>query len=58
MRRRAIWFGGKDRSETSMDEFYAWLGPKKAKKIRLVVMDMWKAFEKSAKKNVPQAAIL
>ena len=58
IRRRAIWFGGKDRSETSMDEFYAWLGPKKAKKIRLVVMDMWKAFEKSAKKNVPQAAIL
>ena len=58
IRRRAIWFGGKDRSEASMDEFYAWLGPKKAKKIRLVVMDMWKAFEKSAKKNVPQAAIL
>lgn len=27
-------------------------------KIELSVMDMWKAFEKSTKKNVPQAAIL
>jgi len=58
IRMRPIWFGGKDRSEESMNEFYAWLGPKKAKKIRLVVMDMWKAFEKSAKKNISQAAIL
>lgn len=57
-RRRPIWFGGKDRSEESMDLFYQGLGEKKAKKIRLVVMDMWKPFRKSARKNVPQAAIL
>jgi transposase len=57
-RRRPIWFGGSDRSEESMNLFYAWLGKKKSAKIRLVVMDMWKAFEKSAKKNIPQAAIL
>ncbi|MEP9412008.1 MAG: transposase [Candidatus Brocadia sp.] len=30
----------------------------KVKKIRLAVMDMWKAFEKSTRKNVSQAAIL
>lgn len=58
IRRRAIWFGGQDRSGESMDSFYTWLGPKKAKNVRLAVMDMWKAFEKSAKKNIPQAAIL
>lgn len=57
-RERAIWFGGKDRSEASMELFYQWLGPKKAKKIRLAVMDMWRAFEKSARKNIPRAAIL
>ena len=57
-RRRPIWFGGKDRSEESMDSFYQWLGTKKTGKIRLVVMDMWKAFENSAKKNIPKAAIL
>jgi len=57
-RHRPIWFGGEDRSEESMDAFYRFLEEKRAKKIRLVVMDMWKAFENSAKKNVPQAAIL
>lgn len=53
-----VWFGGKDRSEDSMDAFYAELGPEKCKNIKLAVMDMWKAFEKSAKKNTVQAAIL
>jgi transposase len=55
---RPIWFGGKDRTEESMDLFYQELGAEKCRGIRLVVMDMWKAFEKSAQKNVPQAAIL
>lgn len=58
VRHRPIWFGGKDRSEESMDMFYAWLGPKKSAKIRLAVMDMWKAFRKSTNKNAPKAAIL
>lgn len=53
-----IWFGGEDRSEESMDKFYDWLGTNKTKHIRLAVMDMWRAFEKSAVKNIPQAAIL
>lgn len=57
-RGKPIWFGGCDRSEESMDQFYQWLGPKKSKKMELAVMDMWKAFEKSTRKNVPQAAIL
>jgi len=57
-RRKPIWYGGEDRAEESMDMFYKWLGPKKTKKIQLAVMDMWKAFEKSTKKNAPGAAIL
>ena len=57
-KRIPIWFGGIDRSEESMNMFYEWLGPAKTKHIRLAVMDMWKAFEKSAIKNIPQAAIL
>jgi len=57
-RGRPIWFGGQDRSEKSMDQFYDWLGPSKNKRIRLVVMDMWKAFENSTTRNVPHAAIL
>lgn len=57
-RGKPIWFGGEDRSESSMDMFYVWLGPKKTKKIRLAVMDMWKAFRKSTSKQAPQAAVL
>jgi len=59
-RGRAIWFGGQDRSEASLDEFFAWLGPKKCRKIRLAVMDMWAAFRASTHKegNAPQAVIL
>jgi len=58
IRHRPIWFGGVDRSEASMDEFYRFLGEKKAKKIRLAVMDMWKAFGTSTRRHAPQAAIL
>ena len=60
LRSRPIWFGGKDRSEASLDEFFAWLGPKKCRKIRLAVMDMWKAFRKSTLKegHAPQARII
>ena len=57
-RGRAIWFGGKDRKEASMAEFYAWLGPAKAKRLRLAVMDMWKPFYNVTKKHAPQVAIL
>ena len=55
---RPVWFGGKDRSEESMDEFYRFIGEKHAKNIKLAVMDMWPAFEKATRKNAPQAAIL
>ena len=57
-RSRPIWFGGEDRSEASLDMFYEWLGPKRSARIELAVMDMWKAFTKSTRKNAPQSAIL
>jgi transposase len=58
VRERPIWFGGKDRSEASMDEFFKWLGPKKSAGIRLAVMDMWKAFRNSTQTYAPQASTL
>src|SRR5262249_21898955 len=57
-RERPIWFGGKDRSEASMDEFFAWLGRRKSGRIRLAVMDMWKPFRTSTARHAPQASIL
>lgn len=57
-KKRAIWFEGPDRSKESLDRFYEWLGPEKCSQIKLAVMDMWKAFEKSTHEHAPQAAIL
>jgi transposase len=56
--RRPIWFGGEDRSEASMAQFYDWLGPQKCGQIRLAVMDMWKPFRNATVAAAPQAAIL
>jgi len=58
IRRRPIWFGGEDRSEASMAQFYDWLGDKKARGIGLAVMDMWKPFRNATLARAPQAAIL
>ena len=58
IRKRPIWFGGEDRSEASMAQFYAWLGPRKSGQIKLAVMDMWKPFRNVARQKAPQAAIL
>lgn len=58
IRHRPIWFGGEDRSEASMTQFYDWLGDKKSRGIRLAVMDMWKPFRNATLSRAPQAAIL
>jgi transposase len=58
VRQRPIWFGGKDRSEASLDEFFTWLGPRKSVRIRLAVMDMWKPFRTATARHAPQASIL
>lgn len=55
---RPLWFGGQDRSEKSLDEFFREFGFQGRRRLRLGVMDMWKPFEKSMRKNAPQAAIL
>ena len=59
-RKRPIWFGGENRSEASMDSFYASLGSERSWQINLAVMDMWKPFRKSTLKpeHAPYASIL
>lgn len=57
-RMRPIWFGGVDRSEASLDQFFQWLGAKKSQRIELAVMDMWKAFRNSTARHAPQARVL
>jgi len=57
-RGRPIWVGGEGRKETDLDQYFADLEPKKAKRIRLAVMDMWKPFRNSVNNNIPQALIV
>ena len=57
-RQRPIWFGGEDRSEASMSQFYASLGEQKSRRIKLALMDMWKPFRNATQTHAPQAAIL
>jgi transposase len=57
-RGRPIWFGGEDRSEASMGQFYGWLGVRKSSRLALAVMDMWKPFRLATAAHAPQAAIL
>jgi transposase len=58
LRRRRIWFGGAGRTAADLDQFYSWLGIDKCKKVRLAVMDMWKAFRASTQCNAPEADVL
>lgn len=58
IRRRPIWFGGEDRSEASMKQFFEAFGPRKSANIELAVMDMWKPFRNATMACAPQAAIV
>lgn len=53
-----IWFGGKDRSEQSLTQFFDELGKTPSARIRLAVMDMWKPFRNATQACATQAAIL
>jgi len=57
-RGRPIWVGGQGRAEADLNRFFLDLGPKKTARIRLAVMDMWKAFRTSVQTHASQAQIL
>lgn len=57
-RGRVIWVGGEGHKEEDLDHFFADLGEKKSRQARLAVMDMWKAFSNSVRRNAPQAKII
>lgn len=58
-RQRPIWMSHEiGRDEEHMDKFYDEMGKKRSARIRLAVMDMWKPFRNSLKKNAPEAEIV
>ena len=57
-RGRPIWVGGQGRTEADLDRFFVALGAKKAARIELAAMDMWKPFRNSLARNAPQARVI
>lgn len=59
IRRRPIWMSQNlGRAEEDMDVFFKEMGDKRSRSIRLAVMDMWKPFGNSLKKNAPAAEVV
>jgi len=58
-RQRPIWMSEvPGRAEEDMDRFFDDIGARRSARIRLAVMDMWKAFRNSTLKNAPNVRIV
>jgi len=56
-RRRVVWVG-KDRDEATLNGFFAWLGPRRQRAIRVVCCDMWAAYLAALRQHVAQATVV
>lgn len=56
--KRPIWMGSEGRAEEHMDVFFHEMGLGRSGRIRLAVMDMWKPFRNSLRRNAPNAEIV
>ena len=56
-RGRVIWVG-RDRSAATMERFFAWLGPRRARAIHTVCCDMWSIYIAAVEAHLPQAALV
>jgi transposase len=58
-RQRPIWMSeSPGRSEEDLDRFFDGIGPRRAARIKLAVMDMWKPFRNSTAAHAPEARIV
>ena len=56
-RRRVVWIG-KDRDEATLQRFFAWLGWRRARPIRVVCCDMWRPYLAVLRAAVPRATVV
>lgn len=56
-RHEVVWVG-KDREEKTVDEFFSWLGKRRARAIQVVCMDMWAPYLASVRRHVPKATVV
>jgi transposase len=55
-RHRLLWIG-EGRKEATLDEFFAWLGPRRSRNLVVVCMDMWAPYLKSVQTHAVRARI-
>jgi transposase len=56
-RGRVVWVG-RDRTATTMERFFAWLGPRRARPIRTVCCDMWAVYLDAVHTHLPHATVV
>jgi transposase len=56
-RGRVLW-AGRDRTTATMERFFAWLGPRRARAIHTVCCDMWSVYIDAVKGHLPEATIV
>lgn len=56
-RGRVVWVG-RDRDAATMERFFAWLGPHRARAIHTVCCDMWSVYNDAVETHLPQAALV
>jgi transposase len=56
-RGRVVWVG-RDRDAATMERFFAWLGPRRARAIHTVCCDMWSVYIDAVEGHLPQAALV
>ena len=57
IRRRLVWIG-EDRDTTTMEKFFAWLGPRRGRSIQVVCCDMWAIYIEAVKTKLPWAIMV
>jgi transposase len=56
-RGRVVWIG-RDPDAATMERFFAWLGPRRARAIHTVCCDMWSIYIDAARTHLPHAALV
>ncbi len=56
-RRRLVWVS-EGRDEQTMRQFFEWLGPQRARSIKVVCCDMWKAYLAAIHERLPEARVV
>lgn len=58
LERRVLLWVGQDRTADTLNRFFAELGRRRCRSIHTVCMDMWPAFLRSVRENLPRAQVL